>query len=133
MTKVSAARAKKEYNSGGKILIAQSKVAPFHLTGGWHLGATVSQEKDGDWQKLINNFRYYNSDTELGKGIQYWIVEKGKSNPSRGRSLGTESSYPRVGRRVKRKTESRVSTALNKFMKCKAVRFNRNGSVSIKK
>ena len=56
-----------------------------------------------------------------------------KSNPSKGRSPGTESSYPRVGKRVKRKTESRVSTALNKFMKCKAVRFNRNGSVSIKK
>ena len=68
-----------------------------------------------------------------GHPIKEYDGANAKSNPSRGRSLGTESSYPRVGRRVKRKTESRVSTALNKFMKCKAVRFNRNGSVSIKK
>lgn len=50
-------------------------------------------------------------------------VGKRKSNPS----------YPRVKRGVRKTAESRVSTALNKFMKCKAVRFNKNGSVSIKK
>ena len=39
----------------------------------------------------------------------------------------------RVTRKRKKQVESRVSTALNKFMKCKAVRFNKNGSISIKK
>ena len=106
MTKISAARAKKEYNAGNEIIVAQSKVSPSHFFGGWYLAARLSKDKDGEYDKVINSFRYYNSDPELGRGLQYWIDKK-KSNPS---------SYPK-----------------GKFIKCKAVKFNKNGSISIKK
>ena len=67
--------------------IAASKVSPFHITGGWHIGMSVllCSDRQGnpyyvshnacevaELETALNNFKYYNCDSELGKRVRFW-------------------------------------------------------------
>lgn len=67
--------------------VAPNKVNGFHVKDGWHIGMHVfiTIDRNGnycyvsdnaqDFQELsdfINNFAYYNCNSELGKTIKFW-------------------------------------------------------------
>lgn len=72
--------------------ISPSNVNSFHIKDGWHIGheilITIGRDKDyyvvsrvsnqvyNEYEKLetyLNNFKYYNCNSELGQRISFWV------------------------------------------------------------
>lgn len=60
----------------GKIFkgyIAPCNVNSFHITGGWHIGMDVEFTSIEEMKQTIDNFAYYNCNSELGQRVRFWI------------------------------------------------------------
>lgn len=62
--------------------LAPSNVNSFHIISGWSLGCYVEVSTIEELNEYINNFAYYNCNSELGKRVVLWETSP-KSEPLR--------------------------------------------------
>lgn len=78
LVKVDTASAERLFNAGVKLVIVNAKVNDYHFFKGWHLAMEVdpARYKAENWtfKKFLNNWSYYNENTELGKAA--FFVDK---------------------------------------------------------
>ena len=76
MRKITKAEAKKRYNKGEKIYLNPSKM---RVNSFWWSAPSftkrdeIERGNDGDFEKLVNAFWYYNCNSEMGKVVHYYI------------------------------------------------------------
>jgi ribosomal protein L5 len=52
--------------------IAPNKVSAFHITGGWHIGCKITVTTLEELEDVVDNFSYYNCNSELGQRVRFW-------------------------------------------------------------
>lgn len=68
MKRINMTQARKLYNNGASIVIVPCNLRP----GGW--GTEVSKATDGDFDRLVNAYTYYNCiGAEVGRYPAYYI------------------------------------------------------------
>ena len=67
--------AKKAFDAGYDVTVAGNNVNSFHVFGGWHLGCTINNKEDADWQRHINAFLFY-LDRELGSYPVFYVNKR---------------------------------------------------------
>lgn len=74
MIKIRKNTARKLFNSGKELLIMPCKCAP---GAAWLMGFTICKNNFEycDFDSLINEFEYYNCNSECGKYTAYYIKE----------------------------------------------------------
>ena len=71
--KVSKKEAEKLFNKGVSIHLFSSKIRPFtNWTGD---GVVVDNDNDKKFEKIINEFEYYNCSNETGTAIHYYVAD----------------------------------------------------------
>lgn len=71
--KVSKRTAEKLFDLGVSIHLFPSKLRPFSE---WTLeGFVIDNDNDLEFEKILNQFSYYNGNTETGKGICYYVAD----------------------------------------------------------
>lgn len=75
MKKISKSQARKRYLTFKPFVMCASKLNP--ETFGVNIDEHVSHDysTDGDFEKLVNEFRYYNCNAETGRGISFYVRE----------------------------------------------------------
>lgn len=68
-TKITKPAARRLYNEGSKILLTPCKLRPIPC------GVYVSRASGRDFDKLINEFEYYNCNSETGYYTAYYVWE----------------------------------------------------------
>ena len=71
--RISKAQAKKLFDKGEKIVFCPCKTRPF---GGWGIGCiTDSSRCQCEFEKLLNEFIWYNCNPETGKHVSFYKME----------------------------------------------------------
>lgn len=74
MKKITVRQARKLYLSFKPFVMCASKVSPYS-TFACNVDAHTTSDflTDGDFDQLINEFRYYNCTPETGRGINFYV------------------------------------------------------------
>ena len=72
MTKIRKNTARKLFNDGQELIIIPCKCAP---GGAWLTGFRICKNdlENADFDRLINEFEYYNCNAEMGKYTAFYI------------------------------------------------------------
>lgn len=67
-------KARIKFNTGNTIYLIQDMM---RLDNAWQSPCPISikESYEKDFDKLVNDFRYYNCDSERGHGVKYFIKE----------------------------------------------------------
>ena len=68
--RITKTAARKLYNNGGAVTVCPCKLAP---GGGWAVGVTISNASGRDFQKVINEFIFYNCNAAAGYYPAYYM------------------------------------------------------------
>lgn len=70
--RVNKAKAKKFFLAGKKVVLCPVNLRPF---GNWDIGYAAGSD-DGDFDKLVNSYEYYNcTSAEAGKYCAFYVKE----------------------------------------------------------
>ena len=76
-TRISKAAARKMYYNGEDIVLCACKMRP---GAPWYPEAIINKNMDiapfNEFQKVVNNFEWYNCSTETGRYTAYYKIEK---------------------------------------------------------
>lgn len=71
--RVDKKEARRLFEKGVSIHLLASKMKPFtNWTG---VGVVIDNDNDSDFQKVVNQFQYYNCSSETGKAIHYYVAD----------------------------------------------------------
>lgn len=70
--RVTITQARKLYNNGHTLYIVPSKVYPSY-NNMWIQPYKANKNNDGDFEKLVNSYEYYNCNSELGRVANFYI------------------------------------------------------------
>ena len=72
-TEITKNQAREMYNDGKIIRLMASNLNP---NGYWGEPLPINNECEKDFEKLCNEFMYYNCTKETGKKIKFYIIEE---------------------------------------------------------
>ena len=70
MEKINKEKARKLFNAGKTIRLSASKINPNNV---WGFYADIDNSSEKTFDKLVNEFMYYNCSTETGKRVCFYI------------------------------------------------------------
>lgn len=70
MEKINKEKARKLFNAGKTIRLCASKINPCNI---WGFYADIDASCNNTFDRLVNEFMYYNCSTETGKRVCYYI------------------------------------------------------------
>ena len=75
--RINKTQARKRFAARLPFFIVGAKVSPAHIVGGWGLGFLVGEREYNDpevsFDRLINNWAYYNANNELGYYPAFYV------------------------------------------------------------
>lgn len=72
MKRIPKVEARKLFNAGKTVYLLPSKVGTDSM---WVKPHGVNNRDEQDFEKVINAYRYYNCNIELGRGLHYYVEE----------------------------------------------------------
>lgn len=70
--RVNEAKARIKYNEGKTIYLIQDRM---RLDIAWQSPCPVDNKGEREFDAIVNEFKYYNCDSECGRGVKYFIAD----------------------------------------------------------
>lgn len=70
--------ARKAFDAGGVVHLTTSRAYPGSLVGSYDIQLPPEPDRFDTFDNYVNNFKYYNCNSELGKSVHYFIEKQGR-------------------------------------------------------
>ena len=70
--RVNKTKARKMYNQGKQVYLIQDMM---RLDNAWQSPCPIDNKNGRDFDGIVNEFRFYNCDSERGQGVKYFVKQ----------------------------------------------------------